>query len=65
MPKSLCKVKMFRSMQQDFSQLEDLINQWFDDNSGIQIIQLAQTEIGSRQGRDFVVTILYSDSPNP
>jgi hypothetical protein len=51
-------------MQQDLSQLEDMVNQWLDDNSGIQIIQLAQTEIGSRRGRDFVVTILYSESPD-
>jgi ethanolamine utilization protein EutQ (cupin superfamily) len=64
MPKSLHKVKMFKSMQQDLSQMEDMVNQWLDENSGIEIIQLAQSEIESRTGRDTVVTILYSESPD-
>jgi hypothetical protein len=52
---------MFKSMQQDLSQMEDMVNQWLDDNSGIRIIQLAQSEIGSRRGRDIAVTIIYSE----
>jgi hypothetical protein len=64
MTKSLYKVKMFKSIQQDIPQMEDVINQWFEENSGIQIIDLAQSETGSRRGRDTVVTFLYSETPD-
>jgi hypothetical protein len=63
MMKSLYKVKMFKSIQQDIPQMEDVINQWLEENSGIQIIDLAQSETGSRRGRDTVVTFLYSETP--
>ena len=64
MTKSLYKVKLFKSIQQDIPQMEDVINQWLEENSGIQIIDLAQSETGSRRGRDTVVTFLYSETPD-
>jgi hypothetical protein len=55
---------MFKSIQEDLFQVEDMVYQWLDENSGIQIIQLAQSEIGSRRGRDIAVTIVCSESPD-
>ena len=60
--KSLPRVKIFKSIQQDISIMEDEINQWLSDNSGIQVIQLTQSEIGSKQGRDIVISIFYTES---
>jgi hypothetical protein len=60
--KSVHKVKIFKSIQQDMTILEDEINQWLKDNSDIQIIRMTQSEIGSKQGRDVVITILYAES---
>jgi hypothetical protein len=54
---------MFKSIQQDIPQMEDVINQWLEENSGIQIIDLAQSEIGSRRVKDTVVTFLFSETP--
>jgi hypothetical protein len=64
MTKSLHKVKIFKSIQQDITIMEDEINKWFNDNSDIQIIQLTQSEIGSKRSRDTIITILYSESPD-
>jgi hypothetical protein len=56
------KVKIFKSIQQDIAIMEDEINQWLSDNSDIQIIQLNQSEIGSKRSRDVVVSIFYTES---
>ena len=53
-----------KSFHQDISIMKNEINQWLNDNFDIQIIQLAQSEIGSKRSRDTVVTILYSESPD-
>jgi hypothetical protein len=65
MTKSLHKVKIFKSIQQDITIMEDEINKWLNDNSNIQIIQLTQSEIGSKRRRDTIITILYSECPDP
>jgi hypothetical protein len=61
MTKSLHKVKIFKSIQQDISIMENEINQWLNENSDIQIIQLTQSEIGSKRARDVILTILYTE----
>jgi hypothetical protein len=49
-------------MQMDLSMLENEINQWLDENSGIQIIHLTQSVISSKRARDVILTILYTES---
>jgi hypothetical protein len=61
MTKSFRKVKIFKSIQQDISVMENEINQWLYENSDIQIIQLAQSEIGPKRARDVALTILYTE----
>jgi hypothetical protein len=60
--KALHKVKIFKSIQLDISIMEDEINQWLNDRPDIKIIQLSQSEIGSKQGRDVIITIFYAES---
>ena len=60
--KTLRKVKIFKSIQLDISIMEDEINQWLNDRPDIQIIQLSQSEIGSKRGRDVIITIFYAES---
>lgn len=57
---TLHKVKIFKSIQQDVSMMENEINQWLSDNSGSQIIQFTQSEIGSKKAKDIIITILYA-----
>ena len=56
----LHKIKIFKSIQQDMTIMEEEINQWLSDNPGIQIIQLTQSEIGSKRVRDIVISIFYA-----
>jgi hypothetical protein len=61
MTKPLHKVKIFKSIQQDISIMENEINQWLNENSDIQVIQLTQSEIGFKRARDVILTILYTE----
>ena len=52
------KIKIFSTFQ-DVSALEVEINDWMSQNANIRIIQMLQSELGTQQGWNLIITIFY------
>jgi len=52
------KIKIFSTFQ-DVSLLEVEINDWLSKNTNIRIIQMLQSELGTPQGWNLIITIFY------
>jgi hypothetical protein len=52
------KIKIFSTFQ-DVATSEVEINEWLAENPNIRVIQLLQSEIGTPQGWNLIISILY------
>ena len=58
MDRMMRKVKIFSTFQ-DISAIEVEINDWLSENANIRIIQMLQSELGTPQKWNLIITVFY------
>ena len=58
MDRMMRKVKIFSTFQ-DISAMEVGINDWLSENANIRIIQMLQSELGTPQKWNLIITVFY------